>query len=373
MTTRLKIHSRVGLYALIAVAFLVPLFADASVVLRSGEKVSLDNEQVVSGDFYAAGGIVAVSGIVEGDLYTAGGSITINGDVQDDVVAVGGDVQLHGAVGDDVRVVGGEVVIAEAVAGDVVVVGGVLNLLSTAMIDGDVYVLAGDVKLSGDISGNVTGEVESLRINGVVDGNVDVTVRSLTLGEKAYIGGNVSYRSQDELVRATGSVVVGDITEQSLTNTFAQASTVSIVPLLILLFTTLVYLLLFKEWMGQLMGHFSRSVGIHGIVGFAFFFAAPVVIILLLVSVLGIPLGLALLFGYMLLLVVSWSLSGIFLGALLSKLIRKEISTNVLWSIIGVLVVQVLSFIPVIGPLLVFALVLIIMGGLLAVVYRKLH
>ena len=352
----------------------MPSLVDASVVLRGGEKVNLDKEQVVSGDFYAAGSAVTVSGTVEGDLYAAGGSITVNGDVGDDIVALGGAVQIHGPVGDGVRVVGGEVVVADAVAGDVVVVGGTLNILSTATVEGDVLLFSGEAVISGDVRGDIIGEVESLRVDGATDGDVDVTTRSLVLGEKAYLGANVTYRSEQDLKRAPGSVVVGDIKKESTPRTsFGSPSSVSVLPFLTFLFTTLVYLLLFRERMNEFIAHLSHSFGTHGLVGLAAFFVTPIVALLLFVSVLGIPIGLVLLFGYILAIIIAWSLSGIFLGALLSKVIRKESSTRIIWAILGVLLAQILLFIPFVGPLIVFVVVLIILGGLLTLFYNKIR
>ena len=65
------------------------------------------------------------------------------------------------------------------------------------------------------VGGKVLGTAERVRINSAVAGGVDISTPNLTLGEQANITGDVRYVSDSELVRATGAVVTGVVSNVS--------------------------------------------------------------------------------------------------------------------------------------------------------------
>lgn len=353
------------------VVLLTPLSLAAAPVLRSGESVTISETQEVGSDFYAVGGAVTVSGTVGGDLYAAAGTVTVNGEIEGDAVIVGGSVRIDGAVGDDVRVIGGELVIADTVKGDVLVLGGVVRILSTAQIDGDILFLGGEVSMDGDLRGSLSGRAETVRINGPVLGNVSVsTAKALELGDQAHIEGTVEYASVSDVVRAPGSVVIGDITKKQMIDTRDPVSSHAL-PLLAFFFTTIAYLFLFKRKLERLMRHTLGAFGQHGLLGFGVFALSPIVASVLLVSIIGLPLGLALFLCYFLLLAVAVSSSGIFVGALLARYFDGEVVLSLKWTLLGTLTLALLLYIPYLGPLLVAVISLALIGGMATLLYTK--
>lgn len=359
--------------ALCILGVVVPSVALASPVLRSGEEVTVSEAQAVEGNFYAAGGAVTISGSVEGDLYAASGTVTINGEVADDVVVAAGTTQIHGEVGDDVRVLAGEVTIAGSVGGDLLVLGGIVRVLSTAQIDGDVLFFGGESDLDGDVRGGVSGRAEAVRINGPIRGDVSVvTTRALQLGDQAHVGGDIEYWSVRDAVRAPGSVVVGDMTKH-VSIEGAQEDGISMLPILMLFFTTLVYLTLFK---GALVPFMHRSVarfGVYSLIGLGVVLGVPVAAVLLMVSVIGMPVGAALFLLWGIVLLVSWSLGGLFLGAVLARYLEGEVSLSLKWALLGTLVFALLSYMPYLGPLVVVVVALILIGSMAAYGYAHLR
>lgn len=352
--------------------FFAALPAEAGLVARTGEKISLGEDQVVSGDFYVAGDTLSLSGVIEGDVYAAGRSVVINGSVTEDAVVTGATVQVHGPVGDDLRAFAGEVTIAEHVAGDVVVFANSLTILSTATIDGEVLFFGNKLEISGDVGGSVTGKTGSARIDGAIGGNIELHAQErLTLGDRAQISGNVTYTSIAELVRAQNSVVEGDITRQS--GAEQNVREINVIPFLMLLFTSLVFLLLFRDQLSTFVGMVTKRPAFFGLVGLATLIATPVVAILLVVSILGMPLGITLAFLYLALLVWSWSLVGIVLGAFLSFAFTKKYSISLTWTVLGVLVFVALGYIPVFGPLLTLLLPCVTLGACAVIIYNRIR
>ncbi len=366
----MKTQLRTLLGAMGVVTALMPLSLLAAPVLRSGESIGISGAQEVPSDFYAAGGDVTVSGKVSGDLYATAGTVTMNGEVKQDVVIGGGSIRIDGPVGDDVRVVGGEVVISGTVGGDVVVMGGVTRILSTAQIKGDLLFLSGEVDMAGDLRGSLSGRAGIVRINGPVLGSVSLhNVQTFELGDQARVEGTITYSGTTELVRAPGSVVVGDTTRDVLPevphlNSFGTLS------LLALLFTTLAFLLLCKVKLQLLMPHTIGAYGRHGLVGLGTLVLMPIIAILFLVTIIGSPIGVMLLLSYALLLLIGSALNGIFVGAIFSRYMDGVVTISLKWSLLGALACALLLYIPIIGMLTLAIISLVNIGGIVTLFYR---
>lgn len=363
------------LFALGVFALCVPVFAQAETVLRIGEDVSVDDDQVVEGDYYVSVGPfgnTSMSGEVTGDMYAFGGLVTTNGTVGSDLTVIGGASQLHATVTDDVRIIAGEVTLAEHVGGDLFVIGGALKMLSSASVAGDVIFFGGDAQIEGTVEGSILGTSERLRIDGEVGGDVDVKTASLALGQNADITGSVTYASARELSRAQTAVVEGEVLHNPV-RTDAQADAKDLLaPLFITLFAVLSLYLLFKKELQVLVDIVLAHPLQSGLCGAAVLVLGPVVSIVLLFTVLGILIGIAGLALSILAYVLAYVLSGIVLGAYLSKLFTKRPRVTLTWICVGTALLYGLLLIPVLGPLLMLILALLSLGGLSLGLYRLL-
>src|SRR5690348_1840252 len=93
---------------LLAVAVSVPAYAHAETVLRVGDNISVDAEQIVDGNYYVSVGPfgnTTMSGNVKGDMYALGGMVTTNGPVGSDLSILSASSQIHAPVAGDVRIV----------------------------------------------------------------------------------------------------------------------------------------------------------------------------------------------------------------------------------------------------------------------------
>lgn len=336
---------------------------DAAVV-RSAEAVSVAQDEIVPGDFYAMGGDVTISGTVEGDVYVMGGTLTINGRVEGDVLAIGGTVAVHGAVGDDLRAVGGKVVVAQTVGGDVVTFGGSLATLSTAHVGGEVLFYGGTATVAGVIEGAVHARAEALTIDGKV-GAVDAVLSGdLTLTHAASVAGNVSYEASGELSRTPETVIEGEVMQRDRMDVEARVS--DFMPFgLMILFAVLVAVFFLRERLLQMVRVTStrkHALWFPAAVGFGVLFLTPLAFALLMASVLGLVVGGLLLVVYLGFIIFSMIVMHIVLGAFIAKYTVKEYRVSWPFAILGVIVVQLLLLVPVVGPLVLFALFLSTLG-----------
>ena len=355
-----------------SVFFFVPMLAFASPVIRSGESVTLGQDQKVAGDFYAVGGSIALSGEVEGDAYLAGGVATLNAPIGADAAVIAGTVQVHAPIGDDLRVVAGEVTLADTINGDVMVFGGSLHILSTAKVEGDIIFFGGELTVEGPVTGSLYGTAENIRVDAAVRGNIEVTAQNeLVLGDRASIDGYVTYTSGHDIVRAQNAVVVGAIQKETIALKEAASPEAFLVPLFSLLFAAFTVYLLARKRLPQLIQSTSKRYGFNGVLGLAVLGGVPFVVVILSISVLGLMVGMFLLAVYAALVLFSFVVGSMVLGVWITKLLLKKNEISAMAVAIGVVVFQILLLIPYLGFLIVLAIVSIVLGSIVFQLYRR--
>ncbi|HEX5579138.1 MAG TPA: hypothetical protein VFY43_05675 [Candidatus Limnocylindria bacterium] len=145
--------------------------------LRTGDVVTVPQDETWDGNLYLFAGQVTVDGTVDGDLVAFGGTVTVNGSVTGDLVAAGGRILLVGTVDGDLRLAGGQVEIPGATDGDALVTGGQVTFISGSMVGGDVIVSGGQVTVDGDVTGSVVGSAGQYSSSGAIGGENSVIVR----------------------------------------------------------------------------------------------------------------------------------------------------------------------------------------------------
>lgn len=358
---------------LVALMLLIPFSSEARTVLRSGDTVSISQEQLIEGDLYTAASIVNISGEISEDLLAAGAEVTVNGQVGSDVFILGGNVDIHGTIGDDLRVIGGNVIIAEPVLGDVFVVGGTVKVLSTATITGDLTVVGSVLEVAGPVSGKILGWTESIRIDSQIDGDVEITTNNLTLGDNANIAGNVQYVSQDQLVRSQSAVVAGEVVRNDPVVESPQTSVTSmLLPVLVILFSVALWYLLSRRMLQRVVNR-ALMPGIRPVlVGVLFILLAPFAISILMVSMLGFFVGFALLSAYLLFLTLALVATPAVMGHLVMSLTKSDVpSVTLLTLLLGTVITAVCFVVPVVGPVIFLGFFILTFGALIDLLIRS--
>lgn len=357
---------------LVSVFLLSFAVVSASSVVRTGETVSIAEDQVVSGDLYAAGGTVQISGVVEQDAVIMGGKITSNGEITQNAFLVAGGVDVHGPVGDDLRIVSGEVIVADKVEGDLFVMAGSVSILSSASIAGDLIIYAGDAVIEGPVGGDILGTVGELRIDTNVAGSVDVTVNTLTLGDRANVEGSLTYISSQVLERALNATIVGDLVRNDPVIPQGDSQRFSwLVPSLVLLFSVLAWYLVSRKSLSFVIGRALVNSPRPFLTGLITFIFVPVVIGLLFVSMIGSFVGVVLLLAYLLFIALSLIGMVAILGQLLMLAFnRKSKGVSLLALVVGIFGFILLSMLPTIGELIVFVLMILTLGAIVDSITR---
>lgn len=370
-----------GLVSIVILGLAISLSAGAAVFRAAGEVAV---SEAINNDVYLAGGSVSVSQPIDGDLLAAGGNIVLTSAVSQDVIFAGGNVNVLGEIGDDLRVIGGTVTIAKSVKDDALVAGGLIHILPEAVIGADVVGSGGRLVIDGTVNDDVLGEFEEVVINGTVISDVDVTVSTaLTLGPKAVIDGNLTYRAPKAAVVPETASVKGQVSftpyeaglsfdRGLLAKVFGAGALIQLVALLI---AGLIAAYAFRRGVSAGLEQAYSQFWPQLLRGLVVLIVAPIAGVVLLFTLIGWPIGAAILSAFGLLLVAAKVLAVILVGAFILKLLAKDKPLEVSWQsvVVGAVVLQIIKFAPVLGWLIGLIFLLVMLGVLTATIQQKLR
>jgi cytoskeletal protein CcmA (bactofilin family) len=328
----------------------------------------------INENVYLAGGDVDVRAELTADVVAAGGRVTIDGVVTRDVLVAGGDITVGGRVDANVRAAGGMVTLSGPIGGELLAAGGRVYLAPETTVAGRAWLAGGDVEVRGRIGKALQTAGATIRLAGQVDGDVNLVGREIEIGPTARIGGRLTYRSLRPVRIDPGAQISGGVTQLQVEwpcHAAGIARTVSIilrvVGLLAFMATGVVLLLLFPRFLTAsaraLATNPWKSLGL----GLVLFIATPVIVLMLLVGVLGIPLALTVLAVYAIALLVGYLVTALFLGDAGARLLgrdgRSSRGAQILALLGGLVILAVVRWIPVVGGIILALTVLFGLGA----------
>ncbi len=373
------------LLSITLLAILVSPFAALAAEFKAGEQYTLRKGETVNQNLYAAGGSVTVEGDVKGDLLVAGGMVIVTGSVAKDLMAAGGNLNLAGSVGEDLRVAGGTVTISGTINGELVVTGGQVQILSGAIINGDVLALGGQLTIDGAVKGKIRAFGGKISVDGTIAGGIDATANEeLRIGSHANIKNGIAYKSPKEAVIEQGSTIAGDVAFTKATwgakrdtskrsGLYAFLGIWLILKLLMALTAGLVLFFLAPRASHEVVK--NAFIGFWGAVarGFIILVVFPPAIILSLITVIGIPIGVVATFGYINLIIVSSVFAGILFGSFLIKHIFRKGEYGLSWKTVvaGIVALALVTLVPIVGWIICFVFFLASLGTVAPLMYRQ--
>jgi hypothetical protein len=215
-------------------------------------------------------------------------------------------------------------------------------------------VAGGEIELLGPVGGKVTGNVGSLTINNRVGGDVDLTANEINLLSQARLQGDFRYSSREEATFAVGATVAGE-TERTEPERFYPGDNIAawlssgLFRLFCGLVAGLVLVLLIPRAVTAVADAARTTPVTSFLLGLVLIVLLPVLFTVLLITVVGAPIGLI---GFLLYFSVLY-LSQVFLGLAIGRFVlpkRWDTASrgyNLLAMVIGVLILGGLRLIPV--------------------------
>lgn len=298
---------------------------------RTGGTVIVEEGETIDGDLRAFAGTVVVRGTVNGDLTAFAGNVFVDGQVNGNLEAFAGNVRINGTVTGDASAAGGNVFLAEG----------------------------------GRIGGQFEAGAGNVGVDGEVGGAARLSAETITVGPSAVVGGDLAYDGNLDL--ADEARVAGDVRQEDDLGVGVGGP---VVPnwvgwaygLLVNLLLGAALLLIFPIFSANLADRAAASPLRSGGVGLLLLVGIPVLVVLLFISLVGIPLGLVGMVLFPLLLWLGYVYGSFTVGSWL--LSHTDVDSRWLALLVGLLVVSVVGLVPVLGALVQFLVLLLGLGAL---------
>lgn len=339
-----------------------------------GKRVVLKAGQEIFGDYFAFGSTVEISGSVHGDVYAAGGEVLIDGTVDGDVIAAGGKVLLSGRVTQDARLIGGEVTVSGQVERNASIAGGDVHFTDGAHVQGNLLAGAGNFLLAGETGQDARVGAGNVTVSNKIAGNLAVAAANIRLTSRASVGKHFRYWGEDEPSIDEGAEVLGTISRREIPESFAGdrfkrvfagvkvvTGIVSFVSTLLLgLLLLHVYPVFSQNVAETIQERPWSSVGIGG----ALLVGGPLLVLLCLVTVVGIPIGIILGALFLVTLYLARVFVMLWAGERILKALRG--SPSPAWAFAaGLFLYSALLMIPLIGGLVTLVTIAIGFGAMM--------
>jgi cytoskeletal protein CcmA (bactofilin family) len=343
---------------------------------RKVKRIFLAASEVHDGWYFAGGDQVVIEGTVNGDLYAAGGLVEVSGTVNGDVLAAGGQVIISGAVSDNVRAAGGVIQISGQVGKNISVAGGAIVIDKAAVIGGNLLAASGTIQVGGAIAKEARVSARDMSVSGRINGNVDFKGDNFSSLPGSRIGGNLQASvDKKEHVEITEGTVLGTVdistpetrTYERILGLRVWRFWFKVLWACSLLLTGFVLLFIYPRQLNGIGTTISQLPGkslVYGLLGIVL---TPLLGIILLITVVGIPLGLLCLCLFLWIVYLSQLSLGVVLG---QRLFGQEGGSrwNQFWSFaVGLLIVQALTFVPYLRELVLLAGLIFGYGAILLV------
>ena len=327
--------------------------------LTAGDVVVLD--EPIDGNAFAAGSRVEVRERVDRSVFLSGGTVTFAGSVGRNLYAAGGEVRIEGQVEGKARAAGGKVRVARE-----------------ARIGGSAAFAGDSIEVDGAVGGGLRAFGDTIVINGSVGGDVEVAGENIRIGPDARIAGRVGYRSGRDIAVDPAAQVSGGVAELEQDRRWLRkmgrgasifgGATISFGMVLIGVLMIFAMPRFSREVTATILRKPWQSAGL----GCVMLLGVPFAIIVLLVTVIGIPLALLLVFGYVVLLLLGYLVAAMFVGdTALERLGREKVESpwwRVLFMFLALIVIAIVKQVPFIGGL---AVALLFIAGIGAFTMRS--
>ncbi|MDE2297752.1 MAG: hypothetical protein KGK18_06260, partial [Burkholderiales bacterium] len=288
-----------------------------------------------------------------------------------DALLAGGSVDVRAPVADNLRAAGGDVAIDSSVGGELLAAGGDVTLTRSAQVAQGAALAGGLVTIDGKIVGKLRAAARRIVVNGEVTGDARLIAEQIELGPTARIDGALSHASR-ELMRADGAYIGGPITrdeghdrDHGFDRQWQRQWQFSgpwwiglLVGYLGLLAAAAVLVLLFPKFSADAPQMIRAAPWRALALGMAVLVGVPVLAVLLFITLLGIPLGIAVFALYPLLLLAGYLLGVLFLAqrarAALSGDAAASLRTTLGFAALALLALALIGRLPVVGALVGF-------------------
>lgn len=353
--------------------------------IRTDKTANIDQSENIDGNIYLLGGQPKILGTTTGDVVVVGNNIESKGNTKGDIISVGNEIYIEGNTLGDVRVFGGDVKVKGVVDGDLIVIAGNVVLEKEAQIKGDIVLIAGKVDINNSIDKHLRIVSGAVNISGEIKNTANITSEKINIFSGSKISGHLNYFSPRQAVVEDDANVSGSVNfnkiESIKENGLVKHAVVSFLNFWMLfrfittLLLTFILVYVFKIFSQKTSIRSIESFWKSLLIGIISMIFIPAIIIVCLISLILVPVAVLLILIYIGIFIISTSIAGIALGAILKKVFSKNKNIEVSFqsATIGIIVLTLLQFVPVFGDLTRFVFLVAAFGSIWLYLYEKIR
>jgi cytoskeletal protein CcmA (bactofilin family)/anti-sigma factor RsiW len=362
---------------LLAVA--LPQRASAADV-RRGRSIIIPAGEVIHNDLIAAGPSVRIDGTVEGDVIAFTRYLTVTGHVTGDVIGFAGVTLIDGKVDGNVRVASRSIMLQGEIGKNLSTISNSLDLSSKANVEGGAIALAADGDFDGKIQHDLLGLIGRGDIEGLIGGEAWVRGGSLTVASTGEIRGPATFMGPQSPEIESGAKLASpfrtEITQEIRRNRRTAARLMIralfgyVAAVAVGIFLLLVFPGFFRATLREADSiGLPIGVGAVALIAGAFVWAFGVLLLFI-----GVGAGVAAAMAYAPVLYVAQVFVGAWLGNKIMGVAYADssaaLSAWITRLVVGLLILRVLSFVPVLGSFVWLAVLLWGTGAVLLGFHR---
>jgi len=364
---------------------LIWLFAACTTL--SGYQYKKGNDLYITDDYqedlFLWGTTVNFDGNIVGDIITGGRIVTINGTADGSVIAGCQRLTINGEICRSLRCFAQTLNITSQVDGDVVAFVAEMTLGNDAVIGRDLAVFSSDVFIDGTVNGNAYISGGTVTIAGQIVGDVTIKADNISISPDAVIGGELNYTSKTKANIAPDAKIAGDVKWKKKSKSSDTSESSGMIPRPIGAFWSMIFLggslllgialiLVKRDRVVAITEEIKNNAALDGLIGLAVIVVIPALLILIAISLVGIPIAVAGLAVYLLVFLTAKVLVGITIGLLLLRLLKKEGRISLGWALLVGMILLAISYkIPIVGWVVYFVAWAIGAGALTMLLFRK--
>ena len=316
------------------------------------------------------------------DLFFVGKKMIFEGSTYSGVYAIGETIEINGTIGNDLFSGAGNLEINGKITGTVFMASNNCLLSGDSIIDGNIFIASGTIKLNGTINGDIYIASGVIYIDGTVNGNVKAAAGDIVITEKGKVNGNLEYSTENKLNKNEEQRISGKITYEEYVahKDLNKAEIFRFFSIVGIIFTILGFLSVLVSGLLLLLLPCLKNFDYAGshkqfwyylIWGLIPFFIYPMLVIVSMILVVTIPLGFIILLAGLPLLLVTQIIGITAFGQYLFRLFKWKKTNRFLYFLFGFIFYVLISIIPVINILSVIFFSCIGWGIILEKIFKK--
>lgn len=375
---------RSGIFLFFFMGFFATVRPAKAMNIRASQDVTIPESEKIDGTLVVTGNTIVIDAPIDGDVVCVGQTVKITGSVTGDILCAAQSITITGDVGGSVRTISQMLTFDGGVERNVTSLAQTATFSENSLVQGEFSMWASKLSLSGQIFGGVYGGAEDVTVHGIVYKGMFIRADRLIIAEKAVIQGDVRYTSNQEASIAAGTVQgkvertplpvkAKQIREQKNTSIGSSAWFSRILwAIVVHIVVGMLMIALFPKHITTLLTQMRAGYGPNLLWGFLTALVVPMALVLLALTIIGIPFALLGFLAFLLLMAVARVLTALHIGMRLLRVGDHEEGKKLFGSLaIGVTILWVAFSIPLFGWLFSLLSLWLGMGALAKVILAK--